>query len=118
MKKEERDQELQKLLQKASKGNSRFDLTSVIMNQVIALEVKNKLAKKYLRRSWIFVGLASLLAIKLLYIFSYFQTSFIASIDIYYPGFAQVFLYFTISGLIGWFLYQINSIVSMQMSLK
>lgn len=112
------DDDLKNLLQKASSGSSKIDLTHAIMSEIIAIEAKKQVDKKYLKRSWMFVGLAVLLAINLLYIFSFFQTSIVSSIDIYLPGFAQALIYFTFSGLIGWFLYQFNSLISLQFSHK
>lgn len=103
--------EFAELLSKATQAKPSFDLTASIMNKIQRVDIKSELFDKYMKRSWFFIGLAILLALKAVSYLDYFQVAFGSWVNGFLPGAIEFFIYTILASLAGLFFYQLNSLL-------
>jgi len=108
----ENNQQIKKILQKASKPEVPLNFTSILMDKIYSIELTNKLFQRYIKRSWFFITLAFILALPGISQINIIGSAFKAFVDGLLPGVFEIFIYSLLIFISGLLLYQLNNLLS------
>lgn len=86
------------------------------MGEIITIDIKNKVNKKYIRSSWIFISLSIIIAIKGSNVLSYFESIFSQFTNSLIPGLLEFISYTLLSAIAGLIFYQLNNLISQRVA--
>jgi len=105
-----------KLLQQANHPVSNVDLSDKIMRKIQIIDLKNKVYDKYIRSSWFFIALATILAVKGISVLTLVESTFAQWTNSLIPGLSEIVTFTLLSALAGLIFYQLNNLITQRMA--